>query len=213
MKRPNRGGDLMMRPWDYHPELTEERLVKVAQLLALGRGSAVDRFDPEIGDDNWTLGVCAYNYGCFQIARAADTAGFEWLSVIDPSKHFQFRIGGVPMRFWRGDPAEPTAKISVATPFEQLLLDLEPGLSTAGMLFRIGVTTDLDGALLGASFVALRNDQPELVWPLPLDEAEPLVVLLDDARPEGRELPPPSVGDHQDDQKRRGGADSTPDGA
>ena len=66
-----------MLPWDYHPDLTSERLVKVAQLLALGRGDAVDRFDPTIGDDNWTLGVCAYNYGCFQIARAAGTPGFE----------------------------------------------------------------------------------------------------------------------------------------
>lgn len=189
-----------MRPWDYHSQLTEERLVKVAQLLALGRGSAVDRFDPTIGDDNWTLGVCAYNYGCYQIAQAAGTPGFEWLSVIDPSKHFQFSIGGVPMRFWRGDPTEPTAKISIATPFEQLLLDLGPSVLTAGMLFRIGVTTDVDGALLGASFVALRNDQPETVWPLPLTEAEPLVVLLDDARPEGRELPPPVVGDRREDE-------------
>ncbi|RFB84598.1 hypothetical protein B5K11_31030 [Rhizobium leguminosarum bv. trifolii] len=194
---------MTMMPWDYHPEFTVERLVKVAQLLALGRGSAVDRFDPTIGDDNWTLGVCAYNYGCFQIARAAGTPGFEWLEVIDPGKHFQFSIGGVPMRFWRGDPAEPTAKISTATPFEQLLLDLEPGIPTAGMLFRIGVTTDLDGALLGASFVALRNDQPEVVWPLPLNEAEPLIVLLDDARPEGIELSSPSVGDHRDDEDER----------
>ncbi|RUW63079.1 hypothetical protein [Mesorhizobium sp. M4B.F.Ca.ET.049.02.1.2] len=195
---------MTMLPWDYHPELTVERLVKVAQLLALGRGSAVDRFDPAIGDDNWTLGVCAYNYGCFQIARAAGTLGFEWLGVIDPGKHFQFSICGVPMRFWRGDPAEPTAKISVATPLEQLLLDLEPGIPTAGMLFRIGVTTDVDGALLGASFVALRNDQPEVVWPLPLAEAEPLIVLLDDTRPEGIELSSPSVGDHRDDEDERG---------
>jgi hypothetical protein len=204
---------MKMPPWEYHLELTQERLVRVAQLLALGRGNAVDRFDPTIGDDNWTLGVCAYNYGCFQIARAAGTPGFEWLGVIDPRKHFQFSIGGVPMRFWRGDPAEPTARISVATPFEQLLLDLEPGVSTAGMLFRIGVTTDVDGTLLGASFVALRNDQPELVWPLPLAEAEPLIVLLDDARPEGLELPPPSVGDHRDDEDECGEIGSPPDGA
>ncbi|MGX5845086.1 hypothetical protein ACWGTI_30915 [Mesorhizobium sp. ArgA1] len=195
---------MKMLPWDYHPELTVERLVKVAQLLALGRGSAVDRFDPAIGDDNWTLGVCAYNYGCFQIAKAAGTLGFEWLRVIDPGKHFQFSIGGVPMRFWRGDPAEPTAKISIATPFEQLLLDLEPGIPTAGMLFRIGVTTDMDGALLGASFVALRNDQAELVWPLPLAEAEPLIVLLDEARPEGIELSSPSVSDHRYDEDEHG---------
>lgn len=199
-----------MRPWDYHPELTEERLVKVAQLLARGRGSAVDRFDPTIGDDNWTLGVCAYNYGCFQIAQAAGTPGFEWLVVIDAGKHFQFSIGSVPMRFWRGDPNEPTAKISVATPLEQLLLDLEPGVPAAGLLFRIGITADVDGSLLGASFVALRNDQPEVVWPLPLAQAEPLIVLLDEARPEGLELPSPSVGDHLDEEDERDGDISYP---
>lgn len=202
-----------MLPWEYSPELTGERLLKVAQLLALGRGDAVDRFDPTIGDDNWTLGVCAYNYGCFQIARAAGTTGYEWLGVIDPGKHFQFSIGGVPMRFWRGDPAEPTAKISLATPFEQLLLDLEPGIAASGMLFRIGVTADVEGALLAASFVALRNDQPEAVWPLPLAEAEPLIVLLDDARPEGVELPSPSVGDRREEEDHRGDdSASTSDG-
>lgn len=194
-----------MRPWDYHSELLEERLVKVGQLLALGRGAAVDRFDPAIGDDNWTLGVCAYNYGCFQIAQAAGKPGFEWLSVIDPGKHFQFSIADVPMRFWRGDPADPTTKISVATPFEQLLLDLEPETPTAGVLFRIGITTDIDGALLTASFVALRNDEPETVWRLPLADADPLIVPMDDARPEGRDLPPPSVGGHQDDAHEHDG--------
>lgn len=188
-----------MLPWDYHPELTKDRLISVAQLLALGRGNAVDRFDPVIGDDNWTLGVCAYNYGCFQIIQVAGRPGFEWLAVNDPSKHFQFSVGGVPMRFWRGDPAEPTSKISAATPREQLLLDLEPGILTAGVLFRIGVTTDLDGSLLSASFVALRNGEPELIWPLPLAEAAPLIVSIDGARPEGLELPPPSVGDPSDE--------------
>lgn len=203
-----------MPPWDYHSELTEDRLVKVAQLLARGRGSAVDRFDPAIGDDRWTMGVCAYQYGCYQIKQAVGMPGFEWLGVIDASKHFQFSIGGVPMRFWRGNPTEPTAKISVPTPFEQLWLDLEPGVPTAGVVFRIGVTIDEEGALLGASFVALRDNQPEMVWPLPLAEAEPLIILLDDARPEGRELPAPSVGDHHDgEDERRGESGSTYDGA
>ncbi|MBN9447313.1 MAG: hypothetical protein J0I67_10450 [Bosea sp.] len=203
-----------MLPWDYHPELTKDRLIKVAQLLALGRGSAVDRFDPAIGDDNWTLGVCAYNYGCFQIRQIAGRPGFEWLAVNDPSKHFQFSVGGVPMRFWRGDPAEPTSKISAATPREQFLLDLEPGIFTAGVLFRIGVTTDLDGSLLGASFVALREGRAELVWPLPLAEAAPLIVSIDGARPEGLELPPPSVGDPSDEAGERAGrTDSASDGA
>ncbi|WP_288430358.1 hypothetical protein [uncultured Agrobacterium sp.] len=202
-----------MLPWDYHPELTSERLVKIAQLLALGRGDAVDRFDPLIGDDNWTLGVHAYSCSCFQISRAAEASGFEWLKVVDPSKHFQFSVGGVPMRFWRGDPSSPSSKISLATPSEQLLLELEPNVPTAGVLFRLGVTTDVDGALLGASFVALRNDQPELIWPIPISEAEPLIVLIDDDRPEGVDLPAPAVGDQIDDENiREAGIDSDSDG-
>lgn len=117
------------------------------------------------------------------------------------------------MRFWRGDPTEPTEKISLATPFEQLLLDLEPETPTAGVLFRIGVTTDSDGTLLSASFVALRNDEPEAVWRLPLADAEPLIVLLDDERPEGLDLPPPAVGDHHEDDDQQDLDAGSPDGA
>lgn len=187
-----------MRPWDYHPELTEERLVTVAQLLQRGRGDAVDRFDPAVGDNNWTRGVCAYSYACHQIRLVAGTPGFEWLSVISDGIRFQFGIGGVPLRFFRGDPSEPSGRVTAATPFEQLLLELEPDVATAGMLFRIGMTTDEDGALLEASFVAVRNGAPETVWRLPLDEAAPLLVLLGNDRPEGRDLPPPPVGDPAD---------------
>lgn len=188
-----------MRPWDYNVELTKERLVKLAQLLERGRNDAVDRHEPAIGGTNWTRGVCAYSYACHQIEQAAGTPGFEWLAVINNGMRFQFSINKVPMRFWRGDPFEPSAKIAVATPMEQLLLDLEPGMLAGGVLFRIGVTTDEDGALLGAYFAALRGAAPETVWSIPLADADPLVVVLDEVRPEGRELPPPVVSDRRDD--------------
>jgi hypothetical protein len=105
------------------------------------------------------------------------------------------------LRFFRGDPFDPSSRVAIATPFEQGQLDLEPDLHTAGMLFRIGVTTDEDGALMEAHFVALRAGRPETVWSLPVAEAEPLIVLLDDDRPAGRELPPPTVGDHRNDDE------------
>ena len=204
---------MTMRPWNYHPELTEERLVKVAQLLERGRGDAVDRHDTSIGGNNWTRGVCAYSYACHQIRSAAGTTGFEWLTVIDDGIRFQFGIGGVPLRFFRGDPFDPSGRVAIATPFEQGQLDLEPDLHTAGVLFRIGVTTDEEGALLEAHFVALRNGRPETVWVLPIADAEPLIVLLGDDRPEGRELPPPSVGDHHDEDESGDQAAGSPDGA
>lgn len=182
-----------MKPWDYDPALTAECLTKVAQLLAMGRRDAVDRHDPEIGGDAWTRGVCAYRYGCHRINQAAGSHGFEWLSIIDPGKRFQFKIGRVPMRFWRGDPLEPTSRVACPTPVEQLLLDLEDGVPLGGVLFRINIVTDDEGALLQASFVALRAGEVETLWRIPLEEAPPLVVALGDERPEGRELPPPTV--------------------
>jgi hypothetical protein len=188
-----------MRPWEYNPELTKDRLVRVAQLIERGRNDAVDRHDPAIGGDNWTRGVCAYSYARYQIMQAAGTPGFEWLGVIDDGMRFQFNIGRVPMRFWRGDVAEPSVRIATATPTEQFLLDLEPGVPTAGVLFRIGVATDEEGAMLQACFAALRNGIAETIWPIPLADADPLVVVLDDTRPEGRELPPPAIGDRRDD--------------
>jgi hypothetical protein len=113
---------------------------------------------------------------------------------------FQFGVGKLPMRFWRGDPSEPTAKISAATPVEQLLLDLEPGVPAAGVLFRIGVVTDEDGSMLQAYFSALRAGKAETVWPISLADADPLVVLLGDNRPDGLELPPPSIGERHDEE-------------
>lgn len=188
-----------MRPSDYNPEFTDERLVKIAQLIQRGRNDAVDRHEPEIGGTNWTRGVCAYSFACHQIEQASGTTGFEWLEIIDNGMRFQFSIGNVLMRFWRGDPSEPTAKISAATPVEQYLLDLEPGIPTAGLLYRIGYVTDFDGSMLQAFFAAMRNGVSELVWPISLDNADPLIIVLDDTRPEGRELPAPYVGDRQDD--------------
>lgn len=188
-----------MQPWDYDPELSEERLVKIAQLIERGRNDAVDRHEPAIGGTNWTRGVCAYSYACHQIEQAAGTPGFEWLTLIDNGMRFQFSVGKVPMRFWRGDPSEPSAKISAPTAIEQLILDLEPGVPTAGVLFRIGVVTDEDGSMLQAYFAALRTGRAETIWPISLTDAAPLIVLLDEDRPEGRELPPPAIGDRHDD--------------
>lgn len=190
-----------MKPWDYDSTLTADCLTKVAQLLAMGRRDAVERHDPTIGGDGWTRGVCAYRYGCHRINQAAGRVGFEWLSIIDPGKRFQFKIGRVPMRFWRGDPLEPTSRVSCPTPVEQLLLDLDEGdVPLGGVLFRINVVTDEEGALLQASFVALRAGQVETLWRIPLEDAPPLVVALGGECPEGRELPPPAVGLASDEE-------------
>jgi len=182
-----------MRPWDYHPDLTRDRLILVAQLLALGRGHALDRFDPEIGDDSWTRGVCAFNYGRHQIKRAAGTSGFEWLSVPDPSRRLQFKVGEVILRFYRGAASDPAPHMLLPTELEQFMLPLEEGLPLDGARLRVAVETDAEGAPIQISFVAIRGSEVETIWPIPYEDAPPLVVSLSEDTPEGVDPGPPPV--------------------
>ncbi len=182
-----------MHPSDYDPELTTGRLVKLAGLLALGRQDAVERHEPSIGDNRWTLGVRAYSFARHRLTEAAGTAGHEWLAVVDPGARFLFRVGTRPMRFWRGNPHHPNRRVSCPTPMEQLRLDLGDDDALDGVLLRIGVIEDEDGAFVQACFVALHDGSPETVWPIPFDRAVPPLVAIDRRRPEGRELPPPAV--------------------
>ena len=105
------------------------------------------------------------------------------------------------MRFWRGDPAEPNGRVSCPTPCEQLLLDLPDTVPLAGALLRISVTTDEEGDLLQASFVALRHGEVETVWAIPFERSGAPLVALAGERPAGRELPPPPLGLIEDEDE------------
>ncbi len=185
-----------MRPWDYHPDLSLDRLGAVARLLASGRGRALDRHDPAVGCDAWTLGVEAFNFGRHAINQAAGTPGHEWLTVFDGGRRLQFRVGAVPMRFYRGAAADPNPRMLMDAPIEleQYALPLEAGVSWHGVKFRLAVETDEDGGVVGISFVAIRGQGVETIWPVPFeDDARPALADLGAPLAPGRELPPPMV--------------------
>lgn len=197
-----------MRPWEYHPDMSEERLSAVASLLASGRGTALDRHDPAIGCDGWTLGVEAFNFGRHRINAAEGTPGFEWLSVPDPSRRLQFRMGDVPMRFYRGLASDPTPRMLADAPLEmeQYALPLGAAALLDGCKFRIAVETDEDGGIVQISFVAIRGHSVETIWPIPYRSAGPVLAGLGAELPEGRELPAPRIESltdrHEDDGQR-----------
>lgn len=189
-----------MLPWDYHEDLAPDRLAVIALLLQRARRNAADRFEPEIGDTDLNLGLDAYLYGKHEIETAAYGGEYSWLTVVNSSLRFQFRIGQVLMRFWRGDIHEPRDNIISPTEEEALLieqqgtLDLGDADFAAGLIFRINVVSDPKGNLLEAHFVAYRGSVAECVWPIPFRDAAPLLSGLRPDLPKGPELPAPTVG-------------------
>lgn len=180
------------KPWEYHSHLTYSALVAVAGLIAQGRSDALVRHNEGIGDDAWTLGCSAFQFARFQISKAAGLPGFEWLSIIDPSKQFLFKIGDVPVRFYKGEADEPSDRTLRQTFSELNQLAFTFGKEKgASLAYRFAVETDFDGAITSIKFVGLRGDTPVFVWDVPYTEA----VSLPPATPatQGVDLPKPEV--------------------
>lgn len=160
-------------PWDYHRDLTEERLVAVARLIVDGRELAVELFDEEAGDNGWTLGCRAFQFGRARILRAVDGEEYPWLGVIDRSLQLVFTIGEVPVRIYRGEAHEPTDRTLRQSNNElrQLGFTFDERDEGRTLAFRFAIETDVDGSVLGVSFVGLRGETAVLNWEVPIDGA------------------------------------------
>lgn len=158
-------------PWEIHPDLTRERLVAVAQLIAQGRWDALATHNPIIGGNGWTLGCCAFQYARAQIIRAAGQDGYEWLSLSNATMQLIFNIGSVPFRFYKGEADAPSDRTLRQTYSELAQLSFAFGDVAAGDLaYRFAIETDDEGAITSIKVVGLRGESPAFTWEVPYQE-------------------------------------------
>lgn len=140
-------------------------------MIADGRQTAVDLFDEAAGDNGWTLGCRAFQFGRARILNAVDEGIHEWLGVIDRSLQLIFTIGGVPIRIYRGDASEPTDRTKRQTLNELRQLGFLFNEHDEGhdLAYRFAVETDLDGSVLTVKFVGLRGETAILNWDVPIE--------------------------------------------
>ncbi|MGA0604674.1 hypothetical protein ACO2Q0_01630 [Phenylobacterium sp. VNQ135] len=188
-------------PWEVHPDLTKDRLVHIGQLIAKGRHDAVLFQNEEIGDDTWVLGCRAFQATRHQILTAAASEDFPWLEIIDSSKHLVFKIGAVPVRFYKGAPEEPTVRTLRQTYPELSQLGLIFGDEREHLVYRFAVETDFDGTVAAIKFVGLLGEAPAFCWDVPLTPAMPSIFPVSPPV-EGVDLGAPLVRISRDDQER-----------
>lgn len=159
-------------PWDYHRDLTEDRLVVAARLIVDGRQTAVELQAEAEGDNGWTLGCRAFQFGRHRILRAVDGEEHPWLGVIDRSLQLTFKIGEVPVRIYRGEADEPTDRTLRQSNNElrQLGFSFDERDEGRELAFRFAIETDLDGSALAVKFVGLRGATAVLNWDVPIDD-------------------------------------------
>jgi hypothetical protein len=197
-------------PWDYHPDLAEERLVRVANMIVEGRHAALERYDEDAGDNGWTLGCRAFQFGRARILRAVDSGEHPWLAAIDRTLQLIFKIGEVPVRIYKGEADEPTDRTLRQSfgELRQLGLLFPEDHEGRDLAYRFAVETDIDGSVLAVKFVGLRGETAVLNWDVPFDSALEFAGTVGRAASESVELSPPSVGVRPDRQDDRGSADA-----
>lgn len=184
----------MAFPWDFHPDLTADRLVAVARLIATARDAVVSRHEPQIGDDDWVLGCRAFQSCRYAIAQFAQIEEVLWLGILDPSRHFVFRIGSIPVRFYKGDPEDQGHRVKNQSFPELAQLNLVFGdEDQREVLTRIAVETDSDGGALAIHCVGSKGEDIVFNWSIPF-HAEVEETQTEHAA-DVVELPPPIVGE------------------
>lgn len=193
-------------PWEIHQDLMRDRLALIAGLIALGRSEALERYEPDVGDNPWTLGCRAYAFAKHQILKAVDEGKHAWLQIVDGGQQFTFRVGAIPIRFYRGPADEPHQRtLQQAFPeLKQLALALGEGRDLRGMIFRLAVETDIDGEITQIIFLGFRGASVECYWPIPLSSVATVVQPLQESKAEGVPLPPPTVRLPQSDSDEAG---------
>ncbi len=181
-------------PWDFHGDLSADRLQLVAKVLADVRNETVLQHDPAAGDTSWSLGCRVYARTAELLTRAAGTL-FPWMRVISPPLEFIFCIGEVPVRFFHGEADHLGAHHLRVAAMEHVQLDFAFGDSRTGLVWRIVVESDAAGltdkaVLIGSSHLGDITCAYEIP---PLRDTLAFLDPLKSSTLPGVELPVPSV--------------------
>jgi hypothetical protein len=187
------------KPWQCHPDLSEERLVLVARVLMEVRADAVRDHMPEKGEGPWSLGCAAYERSL--AALEAKSREWPWLGIVTRAGlYFVFSIGTAPVRFYVGDHDEnPESRRyrCYESEFRQLELAFEElGEPSPGSVYRIILEKSPNGTAVGAYFAEFEpNGAAATSWLIPTGDAQIVTGTVVDIRKPGVELPAPVVGD------------------
>lgn len=187
-------------PWLTHPEFGEERLSALAQELALVWNDCLSDHDPDKGDDGWVVGCRFFRRACFRIKELVGGPLYPWLTILDPSFHFVFGLGGVPIRFFHGDEERRNPRAGRVYGAEaearESQIELFPDFfKNDPRAWRMMVVTeDSEGPVLRVAMVRV-DEQGEIQdsWTIPLEDKVVPFTTVEGAPKKGVEIAPPVV--------------------
>jgi hypothetical protein len=162
-------------PWHSYPDLKQQYLSILANLIRRVRDECVKLHQPQLGDGDWCLGSRVYQRTYFAITQLANQV--DWIAINTEMKHlqFSFSIGNVQLRFFKGDPEDPPTRYLSRTPGEQIARQLcfeFDGIPTADTILRLAVKVDATRRASSISLVEINEYKDvERIYRIPFDVA------------------------------------------
>jgi hypothetical protein len=186
---------LVMTPWEFHSDLSLDRLQQIGKVLRDVRQAAILLHDPADGDTPWILGVRIYGRSAEMLMRTGIEL-WDWFKVIKEPLEFVFAVGAVPLRFCHDDSDHLDASHLRVSDFEAQQIEIAFGDNATDLIWRIVVETNSGGETQQIVLIGTTPNgdlRCKFVIP-PMDGA--LSFITQSIRPRvgpGVELPPPRV--------------------
>lgn len=93
-------------PWEFSPELTEDRLVVIAEVLLKVQEDTYELLSSKF-DDNYTRATATFGRQKNRIVSLCLAKKYDWLGIVNPNNDYTITIGGIPIRSFTDDPEDP----------------------------------------------------------------------------------------------------------
>jgi hypothetical protein len=131
---------MQTKPWEVHPELTEDRILAIGKIISKTRKEALELYEPENGDGPWSLECRIYERTMNGFLAAAKES--SWLRCIRKNLYFVALIGGVPIRFKRKD-FEKASEMDIRLFYPEIMAhQLAFDFDQSGWYWRVFIETD-----------------------------------------------------------------------
>ncbi|EES5140918.1 TPA: hypothetical protein RUP02_000860 [Escherichia coli] len=93
-------------PWQFHPQLTEDRLTIIAKELLQVLNDTYAQLSTPL-DNNYTRSTCTFGRQWKLLIDLCLSGKYEWLHLTNAGLDITFTIDTIPVRFFTDDPANP----------------------------------------------------------------------------------------------------------
>ena len=93
-------------PWNFYPQLNEDRLSTIAEELLTVLDQTYEQLSTPY-DDNYTRGTCTFGRQRQMLLALCMSGKHNWLNLKHAGMDITFEIDAIPVRFFADDPESP----------------------------------------------------------------------------------------------------------